>query len=60
VDYPSATNVDQAIVWIVHLFTPDRGLCVNIAWMVMVVLSAVVASRCLKEIGVSGGLAVLA
>jgi hypothetical protein len=60
VDYPSATNVDQAIVWIVHLFTHDPGLCINIAWIAMVVLSAIIASRCLRVIGVSGGLAVLA
>jgi len=60
VDYPSATNVDQAIVWIVHLFTRDPGLCINIAWMVMIVLSAVIATCCLRVIGVSSALAVLA
>src|SRR5438093_11750521 len=52
VQYPSNTTVDQAIVWIVHLFTRDVGLCINVSWMIMVVLSALVASRCLALLGV--------
>src|SRR5262249_50345252 len=60
VDYPAATNVDQAIVWMVHLFTRDPGLCINIPRMVMVVLHARIPSRCLRVIGVSNVLAILA
>src|SRR5437868_405859 len=32
VAYPSNTNVDQALVWLVHLFTRDAGLCLNLTW----------------------------
>jgi len=52
VQYPSNTTVDQAIVWIVHLFTRDVGLCINATWMIMIVLSALIASRCLALLGV--------
>jgi phosphoglycerol transferase len=58
VQYPSNTTVDQAIVWIVHLFTRDVGLCINVSWMIMVILSALVASRCLRLLGVPRRLAI--
>ena len=47
VQYPSNTTVDQVIVWIVDLFTREPGLVINASWMIMVVLSGVIASRCL-------------
>ena len=43
VQYPSNTTVDQAIVWIVHLFTREPGLVINASWMIMVVLSGMIA-----------------
>ena len=58
VQYPSNTNVDQAIVWIVHLVTRDPGLCINVSWMIMVVLSAIVARGCLVLLGVQRRLAI--
>jgi phosphoglycerol transferase len=58
IDYPSNTNVDQAIVWFVQLFTNEPGLCINVSWMIMVVLSALIASRCLRVLGLSRGTAI--
>jgi len=58
VQYPSNTTVDQAIVWIVHLFTREPGLVINASWMIMVVLSGMITSRCLALLGVSRRVAV--
>jgi phosphoglycerol transferase len=58
IQYPSNTNVDQAIVWIVHLFTGEPGLAINVSWMIMVVLSALIASRCLRLLGLSRRIAI--
>src|SRR5262249_34543438 len=51
--YPSNSNVDQAIVWIVSRFVPSAIAAVNIAWAVMVVLSGLSATWCLRRLGVS-------
>jgi phosphoglycerol transferase len=53
VQFPSNPTVDQAIVWIVHLFTHEPGLAINSSWMIMVVLSGLIASRCLAFVGIS-------
>src|SRR6266481_671749 len=50
--YPSNTNVDQAIVWIVHLFTRDPAFVINASWMIMVVSSGLIDSGCLALLGV--------
>jgi hypothetical protein len=57
--YPSNTNVDQAIVWIVHLVTSEPGLTLNSSWMLMVALSSLVATACLRLLGISRATAVL-
>ena len=49
---PSNTNVDQAIVWLTHWFSQNPALCLNVSWMLMVVVSAVVARRCLILLGI--------
>jgi hypothetical protein len=51
--YPSNTNVDQALVWIVRLFTRDASFACNVSWMVLVALSATIAARCLITLGLS-------
>lgn len=51
--YPSNTNVDQAIVWVVRLFTTQPGLNLNVSWMLMVALSSLVATGCLRLVGIS-------
>ena len=53
VQFPSNPTVDQAIVWIVHLFTREPGLVINASWMIMVVLSGLIASRCIALLGIS-------
>ena len=57
VQFPSNPTVDQAIVWVVHLFTSEPGLVINLSWMIMVVLSGLVASRCLVILGISASVA---
>jgi phosphoglycerol transferase len=56
--YPSNTTVDQAIVWLVRLVTREPGLVINASWMIMVALSAVVATRCVSLLGPPRALAV--
>ena len=57
VQFPSNTTVDQAIVWAVHLFTSEPGLVINLSWMIMVVLSGLIASQCLMLTGISAPVA---
>jgi phosphoglycerol transferase len=51
--YPSNSNVDQAIVWVVSRFVPHAIAAVNIAWGLIVVLSGLAATWCLRKLGVS-------
>jgi phosphoglycerol transferase len=47
------TNIDQGIVRLVGLFTRDVGLAVNVAWMLMLAVSAATARWCLRQLGIS-------
>ena len=47
------TNVDQAIVWFVGLFTDQVGLAVNVTWLAMLGLGALTATWGLRRLGVS-------
>lgn len=58
--YPSNTNVDQAIVWAVRLLTTEPGLNLNVSWMLMVALSSLVMTGCLRIVGISRATAALA
>jgi len=58
--YPSNTNVDQAIVRAVGLFTTQPGLSLNVSWMLMVALSSLVMTGSLRLIGTSRAIAALA
>jgi hypothetical protein len=51
--YPSNSNVDQAIVWAVSRFVPNAAATVNLAWAIMVVLSGLSATWCMRKLGVS-------
>jgi phosphoglycerol transferase len=51
--FPLNTNVDQAVVWLFHLFTKDAGLVINLAWMFLVAASGGVAAFCLMKLSVS-------
>jgi phosphoglycerol transferase len=57
VQFPSNTTIDQVIVWVVHLFTHEPGLVINLSWMIMVVLSGLIARRCLVLLGISPSVA---
>jgi hypothetical protein len=58
--YPSNTNVDQAIVWAVRPFTRQPGLNLNVSWMLMVALSSLFMTGCLRLVGISRAIAALA
>lgn len=49
--FPENTNVDQAIVWLISLFSNDVGLCVNVAWITFVVAAGVIAMGCFMTLG---------
>jgi phosphoglycerol transferase len=51
--FPSNSNVDQAIVWGVSRFVRNAPAAVTLAWMLMVVLSGLSATWCLRRLGVS-------
>ena len=51
--FPLNTNVDQAVVWLIHFFTKDAGLCINLTWMFLVAASGGIAAFCLMKLGVS-------
>jgi phosphoglycerol transferase len=48
--FPANGNVDQAIVWILSLPIGNAITTVNVAWMVMVVLSGLAAAWCLRAL----------
>jgi hypothetical protein len=51
--YASNSNVDQAIVWAVSRVVPHAIAATNLAWMIVVVLSGLSASWCLRQLGIS-------
>ncbi len=55
--FPSNSNADQFLIWLVHLFTADLGFCANFAWLLMLALGANIATLCLLRLGVSRGTA---
>ncbi len=58
--FPSNSNVDQAIVWAISRAVPHAALAVNLAWLLMVVLSGLSASWCMRTLGVSTVSAIVA
>jgi len=51
--YPSNSNVDQAIVWVISRFERNAAATVNLAWAALVVLSGVFATWCMRKLGAS-------
>jgi len=51
--FPANSTVDQAIVWVVSRFVPGPLMVVNLAWAVMVVLSGLSATWCMRRMGAS-------
>ena len=51
--FPQSANVDQAIVWLAGRATSDALAAVNLAWVVMLVLTGATSAWCLRRLGVS-------
>jgi phosphoglycerol transferase len=51
--FPANSNVDQGIVWAVSRFVPNALAAVNLSWGLMVMLSGLTASWCLRRLGAS-------
>jgi hypothetical protein len=51
--YPANSNVDQAVVWAVSTLAEPAGLAINVAWLVLVVLSGLSANWCMRKLGIS-------
>ena len=58
--FPANGNVDQALVWIVSRFVGNAIAAVNVTWLLMVVLSGLAATWCMRTIGASTRSAVVA
>jgi hypothetical protein len=58
--YPSNSNVDQAIVWMVGRFVSQPAAAVTLAWAVTVIASGLAATWCLRRLGVSAASALAA
>ena len=58
--YPSNSNVDQSIVWLVGRFLSQPAAVVTLAWAMTVVLSGLIATWCLRRLGVSAASALVA
>jgi phosphoglycerol transferase len=58
--FPANTNFDQFLVWLVHLFFSDAGICANLTWILILALGAVIATLCLLHLGLSRPVAFLA
>jgi len=57
--FPANSNVDQALVWIVSRVVRDAITATNVAWILMVVLSGLGATWCLRRLGGSTLVAVV-
>jgi phosphoglycerol transferase len=58
--YPSNSNVDQAIVWMVGRFVSQPAAVVTLAWATTVIASGLTAAWCLRRLGVSAASAFMA
>jgi phosphoglycerol transferase len=58
--FPANGNVDQALVWMVSRFVGNAIVAVNVTWLLMVVLSGLTATWCMRTIGASTRSAVVA
>ena len=51
--FPSNSNADQAIVWAISRVVPHAVRSMNLAWLLMVILSGLSASWCMRRLGAS-------
>jgi hypothetical protein len=53
VQYPENSNVNQVIVWIVSRVVRAPATAINVSWLLMVVLSGIIATSCMRRLGAS-------
>ena len=51
--FPANSNVDQAVVWTVSWLVPDAVASINLAWALILVLSGMSATWCMRRLGAS-------
>jgi hypothetical protein len=49
--YPSNSNLDQAVLWLVARFVSHPFAAINFTWCLLVVLSGLTATWCLEAVG---------
>ena len=58
--FPTNSNVDQALVWVAGQWTHNIAAATTLAWTMMVVLSGLSASWCIRKLGASTSSSVVA
>ena len=53
VSFPSNSTVDQVLVWLVSRVVPDAFAAINVTWALLVVLSGLSATWCIRALGAS-------
>jgi phosphoglycerol transferase len=51
--FPANGNVDQAIVWLASRLLSDPLAAINLSWLLMVAMSGVAATWCMRTLGIS-------
>ena len=51
--FPANNNIDQAVVWAVSRPMRNAAAAINMAWLLMLVLSGLSATWCLRQLGSS-------
>jgi phosphoglycerol transferase len=51
--FPSNSNVDGALVWVLGWFVSDPGWAINLTWMAMLALAGCTAAAALRYLGIS-------
>ncbi|MEZ5286830.1 MAG: hypothetical protein R2712_18885 [Vicinamibacterales bacterium] len=51
--FPSASTLDQALVWVVSLASDDIALVINVTWIILLAASGVTAAYAMRTCGTS-------
>ena len=51
--FPANGNIDQAIVWVASRLVNEPLAAINLAWLLMVATSGVIATWCMRALGIS-------
>ena len=55
--YPSNSNVDSLVIWVLSRFISHPGLLINLSWMTMLALAGCTSAWCLRVLGASRAVA---